>query len=644
MPFSHLRLWLQGNSLHVAIFFGIFLALALPGLISGFLEFKFAEEDARRHLETDLNRTADVLAASLISPLWELSVPGAEAIVRATAADERFVSVVVTDTHRKKTFVDVQRMAGQVWGDLTATRKIIRAEEEIGNLSVTMTLAPYLAAAKSRAMTSLYQGLAVLVTALLTILLILRYQLLRPIRQLTMEAKRIAEQDLTTPVVTGRDNEIGQVFNALEYMRGHLLTAFDALRKSEAELLDHREHLENQVRERTAELEIARQSADEASQAKSAFLANMSHEIRTPLNAITGMSHLIRRAGLPPDQLERFDKLEGAGEHLLGIINNILDLSKIEAGKFELEETDVRIENILGNVASMLQDRAQSKRLQLLTQIQSLPSRLRGDPTRLQQALLNYATNAIKFTEQGSITLCALLVQEDEDSVLLRLEVTDTGIGIAPDTLSKLFTAFEQADNTTTRKYGGTGLGLAITRRIAQLMGGDAGAESTPGVGSAFWLTVRLNKGELTTTAETTLSGEDAEVVLKRDYAGCRILLAEDEPINREITLMMLDDAGLVVDVAEDGLEALKLASRNSYDLILMDMQMPNMDGIDATLEIRKLPSGAKVPILAMTANAFAEDKARCFKAGMNDFITKPVKPEALFEILLKWLSLRHEP
>jgi hypothetical protein len=231
------------------------------------------------------------------------------------------------------------------------------------------------------------------------------------------------------------------------------------------------------------------------------------------------------------------------------------------------------------------------------------------------------------------------MVEETPENVLLRFEVQDTGIGINPVTLPRLFNAFEQADNTTTRQYGGTGLGLAITRKIAQLMGGEAGVESTPGVGSTFWFTVRLAKGKPVTAAEKTANAEDAEAVLLRDYAGHRVLLAEDEPINREVSLMMLDDVGLVVDVAEDGVVAVELASRNAYDLILMDMQMPRMDGLDATREIRKLPNGAKVPILAMTANAFAEDKARCFKVGMNDFIMKPVKPELLFETLLRWLA-----
>jgi len=422
---------------------------------------------------------------------------------------------------------------------------------------------------------------------------------------------------------------------------GVVVTHTDITERKLNELeLDRRGHrLETLVEERTKELATAKETAESANLAKSAFLANMSHEIRTPMNGILGMANILRRDGLTPKQTERLDKIDTAAQHLLHIINDILDISKIEAGKFVIEETPVSISSLMTNVISMLFERATAKGIQLLIEPNYLPSNLYGDPTRIQQALFNYATNAIKFTENGSVTLRTLKLEESPESVLIRFEVRDTGIGISSETLSRLFSTFEQADNSITRKYGGTGLGLAITRRLAELMGGEAGVESTPGVGSTFWFTARLKKGEPEEISQPAMSA-DPEKIIRELYQGNRILVVDDDPMNREVAQIQLEATGLIIDIAQDGEEAITMAQEFNYVAILMDMQMPNVDGLEATRQIRLLPGYRRTPIIAMTANAFAEDKALCLEAGMNDFLIKPFDPDTLFATLLRSLRL----
>jgi len=397
-----------------------------------------------------------------------------------------------------------------------------------------------------------------------------------------------------------------------------------------------------------AQVEVALISATAASKAKGDFLSNISHEIRTPMSAIIGMAHI----GKNTDEAERKDysleRIENASKHLLGIINDVLDISKIEAGKLELTSTVFNFRSMLGNVLNVVKFRADDKKQTLTVNIaDDIPKILVGDEQRLAQAITNFAGNAVKFTpDLGKIDISAELIGEQDNLCLVKVCVADTGVGIESDQLDKLFDSFHQVDNSLSRDFEGTGLGLAITKRIIEMMGGEISVESEVGKGSTFTFTVKLLRSSL---SEVEFADQQRVKDIQREITdmlvGRNILVAEDVDINREIVQALLEPTMINIDFAENGAEAVQMFTETPgrYDIIFMDVQMPKMDGYEATRTIRALdvPRAADIPIIAMTANVFREDIERCLDAGMNSHIGKPINNDDLIANLQKYINGR---
>ncbi|MET1077670.1 MAG: response regulator [Pseudomonas sp.] len=638
--------------LRASIVLAVVVGLTIPALISSFLTLGYREQALTERLASEQLRLVDILALGMQEPLWNFNVVSGRPLFDSLLGDERIVAIEVLDDGGQDFLVKEfpERRKG---AQLKVQRAVVYNDKTIGKvqLEIDSALLDHEIAIGRRSLAATV--LAQLLLSLVLIVALLQRRLLQPIRRLTQESERLAQRDLSTPFIWHRRDELGTLGGSLEQTRQALQTLFnqietknlelqaDILRRThtERELQLHRDHLEELVKERTAELLAAKERADVANQAKSTFLASMTHELRTPLNAVLGYAQILKRdKGLSERQALGLNTIQQSGEHLLMLISDLLDLAKIESGKFELSPEAVNLAAFLTGIGNIIRVKAEQKHLRFSLQLADmLPRTVLLDEKRVRQILLNILGNAVKFTDQGQISLSVTLTEATPPR--LRFEVQDSGVGMTGEQLEKIFQPFEQVGEAH-RKFGGTGLGLSISRQLVRLMDSDIEVHSQHSVGSLFCF-------ELWAPAvDGDIAAHDEQAIVV-GYLGPRrsILVVDDVPANREMLKDLLEDLGFEVRLASDGLEGLTLAQRQPPDMVLMDIVMPIMDGLEATRRIRATPGLQSVPIIAISASVAREDQHQSLLAGADDFMLKPVDQNLLLQKIgvLLALQLRYE-
>ena len=472
-----------------------------------------------------------------------------------------------------------------------------------------------------------------LISLLLTITLsyVFSRKISRRVTDLNIAATDFKEGRPVEVRLSGKD-EISDLYKTFSSMCNEVQDKINIITNTKNELKEHKENLEKTVDKRTKEVELALNKAELANKMKSEFVANISHEIRTPMNAVLGFTEHLLESKIDNDQREQLETLHGAAESLLVIINDLLDFSKLEDGKLDIEYLPFDLERTIKDVLKVAAVKAEDKGLELKTNLELKNKTFEGDSNRLKQVLLNFLSNAVKFTEKGSVTL-KVSEKENEQQSLLMFEVIDTGIGISKEAQKRLFKRFEQEDTSTTRKYGGSGLGLSISKSLIELMKGNVGVMSSSGKGSCFWFEIELKR--VAFKQETASENK----VSQNSFENVKALVVDDNAVNLKLAKLSLEKNGVEVSTLLSGVEALSYLQENTPDLIFMDYLMPEMDGLETTVEIRKIKTCKEIPIIALTANAMKEDQEKCIEAGMSGFIAKPFTKKDIQNVLIEWFG-----